>query len=294
MMHTIKISQFVGVAFFIFALSLSAKERSPWKDQSVQVGDIKIHYIEMGAGERAIVFIPGWTMAAEIWKEQMTYFAARGFRVIAFDPRSQGQTTKTEAGNTYLQQAADLHAFLKTLNLEHASLVGWSAGVTVLLEYIVSPESIHPEKLVFVDGQPAGFKVADYPGGRTMQEARNFILIHQEDHSKAVDKYVRGMFKMRQPELVVKEIIDSCMKTTLGTAFSLFFDLFTGDRRLALANISVPTLIVVPQDNRMIGEYMQSKVPQSKLEVVPDAGHAFFLEKPQMFNQILESFLGEH
>jgi microsomal epoxide hydrolase len=240
----------------------------------------------MGAGERSIVFIPGWTMAAEIWKEQMAYFAARGFRVIAFDPRSQGQTTKTEGGNTYQQQAADLHAFLKALNLENASLVGWSAGVTVLLEYIISPESLHPE--------PMGYKTADYPGGSTMQEARSFILVHQEDHAKAVDKFVRGMFKTRQPELVYKEIVESCMRTPLGTASSLFFDLFTGDRRLALGNILVPTLIVVPQENRLMGEYMQSKVPQSKLEVVPNAGHALFFEKPQAFNQILEAFLGEH
>ena len=38
--------------------------------------------------------------------------------------------------------------------------------------------------------------------------------------------------------------------------------------------------------------FMQSKIAKSKLEVVPEAGHAFFLEKPQTFNQTLEAFLG--
>jgi pimeloyl-ACP methyl ester carboxylesterase len=47
-------------------------------------------------------------------------------------------------------------------------------------------------------------------------------------------------------------------------------------------------------ENRLIGELMQSKIPRSKLEVIPEAGHAMFLEKPQAFNQILESFLGEN
>jgi len=81
--------------------ALSGAEKKPWKDQSVQVGDIKIHYIEAGGGDRALVFIPGWMMAAEVWREQIPYFAARGFRVLAIDPRSQGQTTRTDEGNTY-------------------------------------------------------------------------------------------------------------------------------------------------------------------------------------------------
>ena len=104
---------------------LGAAEKKPWKDASVQVGDIKIHYIEAGSGERALVFLPGWTMTAEIWREQIPYFSGRGFHVFAIDPRSHGSTTKTEGGNTYQQQAADLHAFLKTLKIEHAALVGW-------------------------------------------------------------------------------------------------------------------------------------------------------------------------
>jgi non-heme chloroperoxidase len=294
MMRTCKTLLISGIALFIFSASAIAKDTNPWKDQYVKVGDIKIHYIETGSGDRSIVFIPGWMMAAEIWKEQLPYFAARGFRAIALDPRSQGKTTQSEEGNTYRQQAADLHVFLKTLGLEHATLVGWSAGVTVLLEYVTSPEAVRPDNLVFVDGQPMGHQTADYPYGSTMQQARDLILPYEEDRAKAVDKFVRSMFKTRQSEVEYKEIIESCMKIPFGTACALFFDLFTGDRRIALEHVYVPTLIVVPDERRIVGEYMQSKTPKSKLEVVPDAGHALFFEKPQAFNQILESFLGAH
>ena len=53
-------------------------------------------------------------------------------------------------------------------------------------------------------------------------------------------------------------------------------------------------MIVVTLDNRALGEYVQSKIPRAKLEVIPDAGHALFMDKPQTFNQTLEKFLGEH
>jgi len=271
----------------------SAADKKPWKDMFLQIGDIKVHYIEAGAGSRHLVFIPGWTMVAEVWKEQFPYFAARGFHVLALDPRSHGQTTRTEEGNTYHQQAADLHVFLKTLNMEHPILVGWSAGVVVLLEYLSSPETLQPESLVFVDGAPALLNQPDYPHGLSMQQARDVLVNLQEDRAKFADQFVRGMFKSKQPELIYKELIAGSMKTPTGTAAALFFDMISGDRRPALLRVAVPALVLMTQERLSLGEYMQSKIPRSKLEVIPDAGHALFIEKPQTFNQILEKFLGE-
>jgi non-heme chloroperoxidase len=286
----------IKTLIWILALSLVSPgaEKKPWKDATLQVGDIKIHYIEAGSGERALVLIPGWTMVAEVWREQLPYFAARGFHVYALDMRSQGQTTKSEGGNTYQQQAADLHAFLKTLKIERAALAGWGAGVTTLLEYVSSPESLQPEKLVLVDGTPCGFKDSDYPHGATLQQARTLLLSMQEDRQKATEQYVRGMFKAKPAGLVLTEITSGSLKTPLGTALSLFFDAFTGDRRPALARVPVPSLILVPEEHRLLGEYMQSKIQRSRLEVVPESGHAIILDKPQTFNQLVETFLGEN
>jgi microsomal epoxide hydrolase len=293
-MYRILTSVAVVCLALVLPLISGAADKKPWKDSQIQVGDIKIHYIEAGAGERALVFIPGWTMTAEIWKEQILYFSSRGFHVFALDPRSQGQTTKTEVGNTYLQQAADLHAFLKALKIEHASLVGWSSSVAVLLEYLSSPETLQPEKLVLVDGSPCGLKDADCPSGATIQQVRTMLLAIEDDRSKMTTQFVRSMFRSHPQELLVKEIGDACLKTPTGAALSLFIDGITGDRRPALARVGVPTLVVVPDERRLLGEDMQSKITRAKLEVIPEAGHALFLEKPQTFNQILESFLGDN
>ena len=281
------------VAMLATCALLSGAEKKPWKDLSVQVGDIKVHYVEAGGGDRTLVFVPGWTMTAEVWKEQIPYFAARGFRVLAIDPRSHGQTTRTDEGNTYQQQAADLNAFLRTLKIRRPILVGWSAGVVVLLEYVSSSEAEQPERLVLVDGGVLGFKEGDYPGGMTMQQARSIVLSFQEDRAKWTDQFVQGMFKSRQPQMLITEITQACMKVPIGTVVSLSMDLFTGDRRPLLPRVKVPTVIVMAEDNRLLGEYLQSKIGGSRCEVIPEAGHAVFLEKPQAFNQVLESFLGE-
>jgi len=46
-----------------------------------------------------LVFIPGWSTGGDIWHHQVDTFA-KNHRVIAFDPRSQGESTKTTSGNT--------------------------------------------------------------------------------------------------------------------------------------------------------------------------------------------------
>jgi non-heme chloroperoxidase len=288
------------VLFFSFlillasALSLYASAQDRWRDFSKKIGDIKIRYLEAGSGDRTLVFIPGWTMTAEVWREQIPYFAARGFRVIALDPRSQGRTSKTDSGNTLQQQAADLHAFLQELNIEQFSLVGWDSGVAVILEYVYSSETYPPEKIVFVDGSPAGFKSDDYPGFISVQEARKLLFGLQDDRAKTTEQLVRDMFKVPHPEWLIKDIVEDSLRTPIGAAVSLYMDYFLGDRRTALASIAVPCLIMVTSDSQAIGEYMQSKILRPELKVIEGAGSAMFLDKPQAFNQTLESFLGDY
>lgn len=276
----------------MMALNLTGADKT-WKDASVQVGDIRTHYLEGGSGDRHLVFIPGLTMTADVFQEQIPYFAARGFHVIAIDPRSQGLTSKTESGNTYHQQAADLHAFLEKLRLEHCTLIGWAAGVAALLDYISSPEALQPDRLVFINWAPAGFDQKDYPSRAALQQARDLAIAMEDDRAKATEQLIHGMFKSQQAGPLYKSLTDASLRTPTGTAIALLFDLISADRRPAFAQISVPTLIVTTQDNQVIGEFIQSKIPGAQLKVIPEVGHALFLEKPQAFNQALEDFLGK-
>jgi non-heme chloroperoxidase len=282
-----------AIAVTIFLAAGVAGADKQWKDQSEGIGDIKIHYLEGGTGDRHLVFIPGIAMNAEVWKEQFPYFTARGFHVIAMDPRSQGLSSKTEEGNSCHQWAADLHAFLKKLKLEHSTLIAWSAAVPAVLDYISSAETLHPDQIVLVDGAPAGLADNDFPGSITLQQAREYVLDLQEDRAKATDKYIRAMFKSPPPAYLIKELTEGSLKTPMGAAIALLFDVLTGDRRPALSVINVPTLVMVPEERRLLGEWMQSKISGSQLEVIPEAGHAMFLEKPQSFNQALENFLAK-
>ncbi|MCG8456128.1 MAG: hypothetical protein MI919_07590, partial [Holophagales bacterium] len=66
---------------------------------------VEMHYVEAGEG-RPIVFVPGWTMTTELFRAQIEGFSEH-HRVLSFDPRSHGKSTKTSEGNTYAQHGRD-------------------------------------------------------------------------------------------------------------------------------------------------------------------------------------------
>src|SRR3977135_980870 len=85
----------------------------PWVDRWFITSDsVRLHYLSGGRGSGpAIVFVPGWTMPADIWEPQLRFFPARS-RVTALDPRSQGASQGTSDGNYTDRRAQDIHELI--------------------------------------------------------------------------------------------------------------------------------------------------------------------------------------
>ena len=81
---------------------------------------VRIHYVEAGKG-RAIVFIPGWMMPAWIWQKQIDELSKK-YRVIAVDPRSQGESDKPTCGHLPETPARDYKELVDQLGLNRPVL----------------------------------------------------------------------------------------------------------------------------------------------------------------------------
>src|SRR6202140_4862015 len=111
---------------------------------------IRIHYLEVGSG-RPIVFIPGWTMPAWIWQKQIDEFSKK-YRVIAVDPRSQGESDKPPYGHLPETRARDYKELVDQLGLKQPVLVGWSMACGELVKYAEQFGTDNIAGLVLVDG----------------------------------------------------------------------------------------------------------------------------------------------
>jgi len=252
---------------------------------------IKIHYLEArpsaaSSNGPTLLFVPGWTMPGWIWEQQIAHFA-KTHRVVAMDPRSQGESSQTSEGHYPAARARDIKAIVDQLKLAPVVLVGWSMGVTEAAAYVDQFGNDTLAGFVLVDGW-AG---ADYDPKVTPQMWQ-WAAGFQKDRQAQTEAFVRSMFKKPQSEEYLKRVTQASLRTPTNSAVALFVGAFTSDYRPALAKTDKPTLIVVAQ-SPWVPAYqdMQKRIPGSRIEVLENVGHALFVDDAERFNSLLEDFV---
>ncbi|HYL68537.1 MAG TPA: alpha/beta hydrolase [Candidatus Limnocylindria bacterium] len=233
-----------------------------------------------------VLFVPGWTMPAWIWEKQLAFFS-KDYRVVAMDPRSQGDSTQTPEGLYPAARARDIKAVVNQLHLAPVVLVGWSMAVNELLAYVDQ----------FGTGDLAALVLVDDEGGvqtpAEANEALEFIGKIQRDRQTVVPEFIRTQFfKKPQPPGYVDRVIDSSLRVPSNSAVALLVGKFSSDYRSALPKIDKPTIVCAAKSPYVQGIIeMQKKIPRSQLEMFDDAGHALFVDDADKFNAMLEDFL---
>src|SRR6266404_1031243 len=126
---------------------------------------IEIYYEDHGSGS-PVVLIHGWPLNGDAWEKQTATLLAAGHRVISYDRRGFGRSSKPGIGYNYDTFAADLDALLKALDLTGVSLVGHSMGSAEVTRYIGKYGTQRLQKAVLIGTiGPYLVKAADNPEG---------------------------------------------------------------------------------------------------------------------------------
>jgi pimeloyl-ACP methyl ester carboxylesterase len=246
-----------------------------------------------GQGRPPIVFIPGWSTGADIWRDQLLRFS-KDRRVIAIDPRSQGESTKSMSGNTPEQRAVDLHVLLEKQGVKRPVLVGWSQAVQDIAAYVERYGTQDIAGIVLIDAAVAdGAKaIAERP----QQAASLFrrLAIYHSDQQAYVRGFVQAIIGKPQAAGVVDHAIEVAMKTPASIGVSMLVaDLFGADRTPALAKMDCPVMIIAAATSSELEQQKaEAKVLKNgKYVEIGDSAHAVFLDQPDRFSTALAEFI---
>ena len=132
--------------------------------------DIELYYTDQGSGQ-PVVLVHGFLGNAESWGKQEAALLEAGYRVIAYDLRGYGASTKAGSGYDMDTFAADLHALMEDLDLRDAVLVGFSMGTGIVVRYLSRYGRERVAKAVFIASlQPFLLITEDNPGGAGPKE----------------------------------------------------------------------------------------------------------------------------
>lgn len=243
---------------------------------------VRLHYLSAGHGP-TLVFIPGWTMPAEIWAPQLEYFA-RDYRVVALDPRSQGRSEIAKTGHEPVRRARDIHELLEAIQAKSAVLIGWSLGVLEALAYTDAFGSARLNALVLVDNS-----IGEDP---PPSSDPTFLTRLRKDRHATVERFVRNMYKTPQDEDYYRRITAAALKTPVETSVALLSYRNPREywRQLAY-DTPLPTLYAVTPRLRGQAENFKRRKPEARIEVFETAGHALFVDEAGRFNALLDDFL---
>jgi peroxiredoxin len=127
--------------------------------------DIVLNYTDRGTGQ-PVVLIHGYPLSGASWEKQEERLLDAGHRVITYDRRGFGESSKPSAGYDYDTFADDLDKVLTTLDVTDAVLVGFSMGTGEVARYLARHGSGRVTKAVFLASlEPYLIKTADNPTG---------------------------------------------------------------------------------------------------------------------------------
>jgi microsomal epoxide hydrolase len=252
---------------------------------------VRLHYIEQDQGHsfgRTLVLVPGWTMPAWIFQHQIDDLS-RNYRVIAFDPRGQGDSDIPAAGYEPYRRGRDIAELLAHIGGPPPVLLGWSLGVLDVLSYTHQFGDGHIAGLVLIDnsvgaGAPPRMKAAPKSRVRRKRAAPS-----RETYMRS---FVRAMFRVPQPPDYIDRLTETALRTPPADAAALLrYPVPRSFWKAAIDADDKPILYIVTPRLAAQADELAAHHPDTDTIILHGVGHAMFVDNPTGFDQLLTEFL---
>ncbi len=271
-----------------------------FRDATATANRLKFHYVEWGSPNALpLLCLHGITQTAHSWDEVAEALSS-DYRVICLDQRGHGDSDWAPNGEYNRQgMATDVEALTDALGLSRFLLCGMSMGGINSITFTAR----HPQKvtaLVIVDVSPE-IKTEG------VQNIRSFIQASDELDSFEAFVERAHQFNPRRSLDNIRSRLSHNLKQLPNGKWTWKYDkaLRSGERSFNasglldlwddVAKIRCPTLILKGAESDILSsegaEKLRAAIPESRLVVIPGAGHSVMGDNPQAFVEATRAFL---
>lgn len=259
------------------------------------IGDASYYYEIHGHGT-PVVLLHGFTGSSDTWSTFVEKHD-EGFQLITIDLPGHGKT-KTNTPRTMETCCQDLDQLLEHLQLTDVHLVGYSMGGRTALSFAMAfPNKIR--SLILESASP-GLRLEEERNQRMQNDDKLAKKIEKEGIRSFIDFWENIPLFHTQNNLApsVQEKIrhERLNQNEVGLSQSLRF-MGTGAQPSwwnQLESVKSPVLLIVGELDKKfvnINEDMQHLFHSADLKIVEEAGHAIHVEKPEIFDKLVSSFI---
>ena len=263
--------------------------------------DINLYYEDLGTGP-AVVLLSGWPFDSRSWEPQVHPLLQAGHRVITYDRRGFGQSSRPTVGYDFDTLAADLDKLLTELDLREATVIGFSLGTGELARYIGRYGTARLKSCVFIESLAPSFaKSGENPNGvdqATIDTIRQAIL----DDRPAWLTGLLGDF-LNLDHLLGKRVSEETVRNNwnAGAAASPWATwacvlTWLEDFHQDIKRINIPAMILHGTADRILsvegqGRRMHAAVPDARYVEIEGGPHVMCVTHAREVNRELLAFL---
>jgi len=287
-----------------FSLAQTRKEGSPMS--YIKVGQensqsIELYYEDHGSGS-PVVLIHGWPLNGDAWEKQSVALLAAGHRVITYDRRGFGRSSKPGVGYNYDTFAADLEAVLSALDLADVSLVGHSMGTGEITRYIGKYGTKRLRKAVLIGTiGPYLVKTADNPEGVDRKGFDDTKAALRADRPATLREFLKNFYSVggEDGKRVSEQVMDANWAVAIGASpigTVACVDSWIEDFRKDIPRNDVPTMIIHGDDDRILPPDATSRrqakmIKNVKFMEIKGGSHGLTWTRAEEINAQLVPFL---
>lgn len=251
---------------------------------------VRLPYVENGDPSGVpVLLLHGY---ADSWHsfELVLPHLPESIRAFALTQRGHGDASRPAAGYRSHDFAADLAAFMDTLNLEAGVIAGGSSGGFVARRFAID----HPERTLGLVLIGAPLTLRGNPGVLEMWDATVSKLTDPVD-PRFVREFVESTVAQPVPQAFLETMVRENLKVPARVWRETFEGLLEDDSSGELDKITAATLIIWGDQDAILPrsdqEALAAAIAGSRLVVYPGAGHALYWENPDRIASDLVAFI---
>ena len=264
----------------------------------------KLYYEDKGHGTETLIMMHGWTSSHDIYEKPAELLQEHA-RCIIYDHRGHGGSKDANAGNPTMETlAGDLSELIEGLSLSDITLLGWSMGAGVVLNYVRLFGCDALKRIILCDMTPKQlnddeWKLGLYQGRYTREDMerdsnKDFYTLYKEFAIGAIPKLAKVPgFLLKKP---LKEKLAACDEAVLrGLAVSMKMQ----DNRPAVEQITVPVTYFYADPGSLFSPkladwYREHVATQYNAVCFPESTHMLVSDYPEKFAEEVRKVLVQY
>ena len=253
----------------------------------------QLYYEETGSGEETLVMLHGWTSSHEVFAPAVPEIS-RYTRCITYDHRGHGNSKSASHGHPTMETlASDLRELIQGLSLRSITLLGWSMGAGVVLNYVRLYGCEGLKRIILCDMTPkqlndGEWKLGLYQGKYTRENMerdanKDFYTLYKEFAIGAIPKLRRiPGFLLKKPLMEKLSACDEAVLRSLGASMK------AQDNRPVVSEITVPVTYFYADPGSLFSPvladwYKQQVKTAFRAVCFPKSTHMLVSDYPEKF-----------